>query len=99
MEIAVDRVRAGDFVVGFGFVNKVKVFFRQKAIRGKQGNALNRKFVRIDSKTQYARIVAEQQENSYDEEIDTVVFYGATGSKAFAGDAQVKVYRTVREVV
>jgi hypothetical protein len=99
MNIQVSQIKAGDYVVGFGTVNKVRVFYKEKAIRGKQGGAVNRKFVPLPDNKAYARLIAEQQENSYDREIDTVVVYGAACSKAFSADKTVDVYRISRVAV
>jgi hypothetical protein len=99
MNIPVSQIKRGDFVVGFGVVDKVRLFYKDKAIRSKQGSAVNRKFVPVEDKTAYARLVAEQQEKSYDQELDTVVVYASANSRAFNADKTVEVYRTVREAV
>lgn len=99
MDILVSQVRKGDFVDGFGTVTDVRKFYRDRAVKSKS-SPLNRKRIPIEDKVVYARLVAEQQEQSYESLLDNVVLYSTGGvRKTFAPEKTVKVYRVIREAV
>lgn len=97
MNITANLVRVGDYINNFGFVTKVRYFYRDRANKTKT-NPLSNKFVRISSSGQYARMVAEQHDSQYEKVLDCVVLYSDGNSKCFPVDSEVKVYR-LREAV
>ena len=96
MQIQVNQVRKDDYVVGFGTVVNVRVFYSEKAVKTKVG-PMNRQFIPLPDKTAYARLIAEQQENSYDRQDGTVILYTAFGSKSYHANEVVDVYRVERK--
>lgn len=98
MDIMVSQVRKGDYVDGFGVVTDVRKFYRERAIKTKTGNALSRS-ERFDSGDNlvYARIVAKQQEESYDNLLDNVVLVSDGKFRTFSAEKTVKVYRVSKE--
>lgn len=100
MEILVSQVRKGDYVDGFGVVTDVRKFYRERAVKSKTGNALNRR-ERFDAedKLVYARIVAQQAEQSYDNLLDNVVLVSDGKFRTFSADKTIKVYRVFKEAV
>ncbi len=100
MEILASQVRKGDYVDGFGTVDNIRKFYRERAVKGASANALSRKeWVNTRDNLIYARVVAEQQEKSYDNLLDNVVLVSSLRTKTFAADAMVKVYRVFKEAV
>lgn len=93
MNIPVTQVQKGDYVPNFGYVDKVRVFYRDSAVERKVG-AMNRKFVPIPDNTARARLIAEQQENLYEQVVDTVVVYCGSVSRSFRAESNVDVYRS-----
>lgn len=85
---------AGDYIPGLGTVESVRLFYTQKADKTKVG-AMRGKFVPKQDAGKMARLIAEQQEKSYTQVLDTVVvrFYGGN-SKAFQPDDVVDVRRS-----
>ena len=98
MDIMVSQVRKGDYVDGFGVVTDVRKFYLEKAVKTKQ-SPLNRVRVAVEDKTVYARLVAQQQEDSYDNLLDNVVLVADGKSRTFSADKTVKIYRVLKQAV
>ena len=96
MQIQVNQVRKGDYVVDFGTVENVRIFYGEKAVRTKVG-PVNRKFIPLPDKTSYARLVAEQEETSYDRQDGIVVLYTSFGSKSYHVGDMVDVFSVGRK--
>lgn len=96
MEIPAGQILKNDFVHGFGTVLDIRRFYRQEAIRGRTIDKERRGFDNLD----YARLVAEQQEQLYNEVLDSVKIFGDAGtSRTFSADTVVSVFRVVRQAV
>lgn len=94
MNVFVSQVRKGDYVDGFGTVTDIHKFYKDRAVKSRTCNPLKAKKVFVPNDEVYARIVAEQQEESYDSVLDNVVLSFLGGSKrSFSADKEVKVYR------
>jgi hypothetical protein len=91
-------IRSGDYIPGWGTVDTVRLFYTQKADKTKVG-AMRGKFVPKQDAGKMARLIAEQQEQSYTEVLDTVFvrFYGGR-TKVFQPDEVVNVSRISKAV-
>lgn len=100
MKISVTQVQEGDYVDGLGTVGGIFKFYREEAATRKSGSALNRKKASVEDRRIYARIVAEQEEQSYNKVLDSIVIYFIGGSKkSFSPDKELNVYKIMREAV
>lgn len=96
MEIPAGDIQKNDFVHGFGTVLDVRYFYRIEAVRGRTPDKERRGLDSLD----YARLVAEQQEKSYNEVLDSVKIFGnANTSKTFSADTVVSVFRVFRQAI
>lgn len=89
MQTNVSKVKIGDYVHDLGIVSNVKHFYRREAVRGRTVQNVKRGFDRLD----YARLIEEQQEGSYNEVLDKVVLYVGANSKTYDADKELNVVR------
>ena len=89
MKIVAENIKKFDYLNGHGIVEDVKLFYAQKAVTGLTKD--NRKMVLTG--TAYARLVAEQQEESYSDIPDRVVVTIAGKQKTFFAGDEVEVHR------
>lgn len=93
MNLNVSHLRCGDFILGFGTVDSVRLFYNQKADKTKKGMKQER-FVPKQDAGAMARLVAEQQEGSYTESLETVLVRFKGGkTKTFQPEEVVNIYR------
>jgi len=98
MKLNSSQLRCGDFILGFGTVDSVRFFYNQKADKTKKGMKQER-FVPKQDAGKMARLVAEQQEGSYTESVETVLVRFKDGkTKTFQPDETVNVYRFSKAV-
>lgn len=99
MEILVSQVRKGDYVENLGVITDVRNFYRDRAVKSKLSPLANQRREDYSDKTVYARLVAKQQEDSYESVLDCVVLFSDANKRTFAADKTVKVYRFLKEAV
>lgn len=89
MQITVDKVRVGDFINNFGIVTEIKYFYRNEAVVGRTAQKEKGGFSPLD----YARLVEEQQERSYNQVLDQVVMYSGFNKKTFSAESILDIIR------
>lgn len=94
MQISASSINVNDYIVDFGFVTEVKRFYRKEAIRNKTLDNTKRGLTIVD----YARLVEEQQDNSYKEILDKIVVYFGGRKKTYDANDNVDVFRLKKAI-
>ena len=89
MKIIAENIKKFDYLVGHGVVEDVKLFYAQKAVVGRTKET--KKMVLTGAA--YARLVAEQQEESYTKVPDRVVITFSGKQKTFFAGDEIEVHR------
>lgn len=89
MKIIAQNINKFDFVAGIGRVDDVKVFYTEQAVRGR---TVEKKKMELTG-AGYARLVAEQQEESYQQIPDRVVVTIAGKQKTFFANDEIEIYK------
>lgn len=89
MKIFAENIKKFDFLVGHGTVEDVKYFYIQKANTSKTKG--DHKMVLTGS--DYARLVASQQEESYQDVLDRIVVTVGYKQKTFFCGDEVEIFR------
>jgi len=90
MKIIAQNIKKFDFLVGHGKVDDVRVFYTEQAVHD-QVVSSNKKMELTG--TGYARLIAEQQEQSYRNVPDRVVVTFGGKKKTFFANDEVEIYR------
>jgi|688.fasta_scaffold06007_4 hypothetical protein len=89
MKIAAENIKKFDFIAGLGKVEDIMMFYSQEAIRNRTQE--ENKFIATGA--EYARLVAEQQEQLYKKTLDRVVVTIGGKQKTYFAKDEVEVYR------
>lgn len=90
MKIIAQNIKKFDFLANHGKVDEVSVFYTEQAVHD-QGVGSNKKMELTG--TGYARLIAEQQEQSYKSIPDRVVVTFGGNKKTFFANDEVEIYR------